>query len=65
MYEKVYGIYTKRKLSRAIILFNSEIIVESIKGKKITVFWEVTTFSLVKILRLSDENSLYIFREVE
>jgi len=37
---------------------------DSIKGK-ITVFWDVTQFSLVKILRISDENALYIFREVE
>jgi len=39
--------------------------VESIKGKKLTVFWDVTPFSLVNILRLSEENALYIFREVE
>jgi hypothetical protein len=39
--------------------------VELIKGKKITVFWDVTPFSLVKKLQLSEENFLYIFREVK
>jgi hypothetical protein len=37
--------------------------VESIKGKKTNVFWDVTPFSLVKML--SEENALYIFREVD
>jgi hypothetical protein len=36
--------------------------VGSTKGKKITLFWDV---SLLKILRLSVENAPYIFREVE
>jgi len=39
--------------------------VESIKRKKITMFWDVIQFSLVKILRLSEENALYTFTEVE
>jgi hypothetical protein len=39
--------------------------VESITVKKITVLWDVTPSSLVKILGLSEENAVYTFREVE
>jgi hypothetical protein len=45
------------------ILDYSAIMVDSIKGK-ITVFWDVTHFILIKTHRLSEENALYFIREI-